>query len=219
MAAISSVFSSFIFSSPSHTCSCPVSYLTLPPPHTRLFSLSPLTPPPSIPLSPSYNSTSHVLSLPVSLCSGAAQPVGSSRAPAALHRAWSGAQRQLPGSPVCGHPPAPWREGTDIPTHTCSQTLAIWREEGGIMGRKAPGEEKHADGLVYFYLLFFCVWEGKHCVWCTIVYFLFRNIYPTLYIYIPCLYTIIECLHLSILSRFLNYRVVLFFPPITAVWF
>ncbi len=51
--------------------------------------------------------------------------------------------------------------------HTSHMLTDTRHMEGGIMGRKAPGEEEHADGLVYFYLLFFCVWKQKRCVWYT----------------------------------------------------
>ncbi len=138
--------------------------------HPQSHSLPPTIPPhtssPSLPLS---------LSLSLSLCSGAAQPVGSSRAPAALHRARSGTQRQLPGSPVCGHPPAPWREGTDIP-HTCSQTLAIWREESWV---ERPRERKSMQMAWFTSTCSFSVSENRNVVsdiLCQTQCFLYRNI-------------------------------------------
>ncbi len=173
MPAISSVFSSFI-SSPSLTCSCPVSYLTLPSPsHSAVLSFTSH----SSTLNPTLSLLQFLLTHPLSLCSGAAQPVGSSRAPAALHRARSGAQRQLPGSLVCGHPPAPWREGTDTPTHTCSQTLAIWREESWV---ERPRERKSMQMAWFTSTCSFSVSENRNIV-SDILY-----IYIYIYIYIVC---------------------------------
>ncbi len=159
-----SLLSLYLYSSPS------IPTLSPPPPHTSspplssLFHLSLLhlnpTLPPTIPPHTSCPSLSLPPSLSLSLCSGAAQPVGSSRAPAALHRARSGTQRQLPGSPVCGHPPAPWREGTDIP-HTCSQTLAIWREESWV---ERPRERKSMQMAWFTSTCSFSVSENRNVV-------------------------------------------------------